>query len=297
MIFTLRPQIGENQTLESVPDVIEDEHKLVARMVPLLQRVLIVDPSPASARLLADLMRNVSSGQTWNAPDNRRGLATAELVNPQLIFVELAGPNVSGLDFACDLRRSEYSCRKAPIVMVTATATAAAILGARDAGVHEFLRKPFTLKDLLRRLEAVTLRRRDWVEAVDYIGPDRRRFNSGDYAGKLKRQSDAAVTPDAARITQALKILKSALKAVETDPRQALRSMQAQVVDLREAGKAMANLPLISAVTAFQTYLTEAVARGPLASIEVAAQAAPVLEFLPNETPRPTGAGQGAVAI
>ena len=228
--------------------MIEDEHKLVARMAPLLQKVLIVDPSPASARLLADLMRNVSSGQTWIAPDNRRGLATAELAGPQLIFVELSGPNVNGLDFAKQLRRSEHSCRKAPIVMVTATATAAAILAARDAGVHEFLRKPFTLKDLLRRLEAVTLRRRDWVEAVDYIGPDRRRFNSGDYSGKLKRQSDAAVTPNAARITQALKILKSALKAVESDPRQALRSMEAQIVDLREAGKALANLPLISAV-------------------------------------------------
>jgi hypothetical protein len=48
---------------------------------------------------------------------------------------------------------------------------AGAILAARDAGVHEFLRKPYSMKDLVRRLEAVTLRDRDWVEGVGYIGP------------------------------------------------------------------------------------------------------------------------------
>ena len=38
------------------------------------------------------------------------------------------------------------------------------------------MRKPFTIGDLERRLEAVTLKPRDWVEAVQYVGPDRRRF-------------------------------------------------------------------------------------------------------------------------
>ena len=80
--------------------------------------------------------------------------------------------------------------------------------------MHEFLRKPFTIKDLLRRLEAVTLRQRDWVEAVGYVGPDRRRFNSGDYSGALKRRSDAQATPDSERMAQALKILRSAIAAV-----------------------------------------------------------------------------------
>src|SRR5208283_5007257 len=124
-------------------------------------------------------------------------------------------------------------CRRAPVIMFSAEATAAAIIGARDAGVHEFLRKPFTIKDLMRRLEAVAMRPRDWVEGIGYVGPDRRRFNSGDYSGPLKRRVDHAVTPDEARLVQALKILKAATAAIESDPRQALRSMLAQAEDLR----------------------------------------------------------------
>ena len=83
--------------------------------------------------------------------------------------------------------------------MVTAEATAAAILAARHAaGVHEFLRKPYTIKDVMRRLDAAILRQREWIEAVSYIGPDRRRFNSGDYVGPRKREdrpsTDARLT-------------------------------------------------------------------------------------------------------
>nr|6SFT_A Chain A, Two-component receiver protein CleD [Caulobacter vibrioides NA1000] len=33
---------------------------------------------------------------------------------------------------------------------------------------------------------------REWVEAVAYVGPDRRRFNSADYKGPRKRKADAS---------------------------------------------------------------------------------------------------------
>lgn len=194
-----------------------DDQKLTQRMAPMLRKVLVVDPSPPSARMLGDLMRNFSAGQIYSAATNAKGIVAAQQVDPQLIFVELSGDGVDGVAFAREIRRSHFNCREVPIIVVTATATAGGIISARDAGVHEFLRKPYNAKDLLRRLEAVTLRKRDWIEAVGYIGPDRRRFNSGDYTGPLKRRSDAK-TPDAARILQALKIVKSAILAIDTDP-------------------------------------------------------------------------------
>ena len=105
--------------------------KQIQRMAPLMQRVLIVDPAPASARLLADLMRNIANVHLWHAPTTRKGLEAARQVNPQLIFVELAGTEVDGVQFSRQLRSSDATCRMAPIIMVTATATAAAI----DSGV------------------------------------------------------------------------------------------------------------------------------------------------------------------
>ncbi len=160
----------------------------------------------------------------------------AQTVDPQLIFVEYAGEGVDGLGFTRRLRRSELACRKAPVVMVTGQATPAVILGARDAGVHEFLRKPFTNKDLIRRIEAVARYPRGWVEAVGYVGPDRRRFNSADYKGSRKRRTDTAEDPQQARVIQALKIIASAVHAMETDPRQAFRAINAQLAELQAVG-------------------------------------------------------------
>ncbi|HUZ14067.1 MAG TPA: response regulator [Caulobacteraceae bacterium] len=208
--------------------------KTLQRIAAEMQRVLIVDAQPAGAKLLSELLRDICLCQIWTASDARRGLALAERTQPHVVFIEQCA-GVSGVVFTRDLRRSDFGCRKAPVVLIAAEATASAILGARDAGVHEFLRKPYTIKDLMRRLEAVILRPRDWVEGVGYVGPDRRRFNSGDYSGPLKRRVDHAQTPAGARIVQALKILKAAIAAIEADPRQALRAMLAQVDELSRA--------------------------------------------------------------
>lgn len=260
-----------------------EDYKTIQRMTPMLQRILIVDPQPAGARLIAELMRNIARSQTWAAPTMAKGLGMARTIDPHLIFVEMAGPGVVGVQFTRTLRRSDLTCREAPVIMVTSAATAADILAARDSGVHEFLRKPFTTKDLLRRLEAVTLRPRDWIEAVNYVGPDRRRFNSGDYAGALKRRSDSRPTPDSARILQALKILKAAVAAVASDPPQAMRSMQAQAAELQKAAVSVADMALTTAVADFQRYLNAAQARGQLDSAEAAAQAAPLLAMMPKD--------------
>jgi DNA-binding response OmpR family regulator len=142
-----------------------------------------------------------------------------------------------------------------PVIMVTGVATASTILAARDAGVHEFLRKPFNMKDLTRRLEAVTLKDRDWVEAMGYVGPDRRRFNSGDYRGPKKRQNDDPPNPQEARIVQALKILRSAIAGIEADPEQAMRSMLAQATTIQQAATELKDLKLTMAAATFYRHL------------------------------------------
>lgn len=258
--------------------------KTIKRMWPMIQRVLIVDAHAPGARMVGELMRSVGSGQVWVADSTERGLRLAQTYDPHIIFVERSGADMNGLEFARKLRRSHLACRYAPIIMVTSQATAGGILAARDAGIHEFLRKPFTMKDLLRRLEAVTLRQRDWVEAVEYVGPDRRRFNSGDYTGALKRRSDASATPDSERMSQALKILRSAISAVLSDPVQAMRSMQVQVGDLRKCGMAVADLKLTTAAIDFGRFLDELEAKGAPYSPEALEQrAAPLLAYMPKD--------------
>lgn len=234
--------------------------KSLERVLPLMKRALIVEPAPASARLLADLMRTLSGGESWTAADNARAFELARAVEPQLIFVEFSGETLDGPALVRAIRRSDLGCRKAPVIMITGAATAAAIVQARDAGVHEILRKPYTIKDLVRRLEAVLLQGRGWVEAVAYVGPDRRRFNSADYQGSRKRKTDAAnrSAPHRETIVQALKIVREAMAALDSDRAQVMRALTAQAQDLRRAAVASADLALSEAAAELERYLTRA---------------------------------------
>ena len=259
-------------------------------MAPKLKRVLIADPTPASARLFSDIMRDIARSHVWVAANLDRALKVAESCDPQLIVVEVGHEDLDGLTFVRKVRRSTWSCRQVPIITVTGAATAGAILAARDAGVHEFLRKPYSMKDLVRRLEAVTLRDRDWVEGVGYIGPDRRRFNSGEYAGALKRRTDGSETPYQQKINQALKIIRAAVAAAETDPEQAMRAMVTQANALQSIAT---DFKLTLAASEFYRHLSKSAHGGGRFSREEAdAWAAPLLTFLPKDA----DSGRGKVA-
>lgn len=234
------------------------DSKIRNRIEPVVRRVLIVDPNMASARLIADIVKTAGAREVHVEHDQDRALACAREAEPGLVFIEHSGPRLDGAAFARALRRSPGMARRAPIVMVTAEATAAAIKGARDAGVHEFLRKPFTSADVLKRIDAVALKPRDWIEGVAYVGPDRRRFNSAEYSGPQKRKIDKpADAAEAARATrdQAMRILKAALDQFDNDPMQALRAIAQQVETLKGLARKSADIALTTAVARLEAHL------------------------------------------
>lgn len=259
----------------------DGDHRVIEKMAPKLKRILVADPEPGAARLFSDLMREISHAHIWIATNTDRALKIAETCDPQLVVVCLGDERLDGLGFVRKLRRSTWTCRKAPVITITGVATQGMILAARDAGVHEFLRKPYSMRDLLRRLEAVTLRDRDWVEGVGYIGPDRRRFNSGDYSGPLKRKTDGSETPYQQKINQCLKIIRAAVAAAESDPAQALRAMLAQATMLQSMAT---DFHLTLAASEFYRHLTKHQQSGaPLTRDKAEAWAVKVLSFLPAD--------------
>jgi len=171
--------------------VFNADSKTLHRIAPHIQRVLVIDSASASARMAGDLMKSMGARQIALATRTDRAFGVLAEFEPQIVLTELAGPHLDGLDFTRRLRRSAAASRHAPVIMITTEATAASIVAARNAGVHEFLRKPYTAGDLFRRVENVVLKPRPWIEAQTYVGPDRRRFNSGEFDGAKKRRTDA----------------------------------------------------------------------------------------------------------
>lgn len=256
--------------------------KTLQRIAPTVGRVVIVDPNPAPARLLADLLKGIGARDVAVETAEDRALYAVQDMEPGLVLTERTGPQLNGETFVRRLRKSNLAARAVPVIMVTAEATASTIKGARDAGVHEFLRKPFTSNDLFRRVETIALKPRDWIEGMTYIGPDRRRFNSGDYAGPRKRKQDQEATSPAAIKDQSLKILNAAFTQFDSDPAQALRSAARQAETLKALGVRTGDADLAVAANRLQTLLaggpvSRAVLRGPVeALLAMAAPAAPV---------------------
>src|SRR5258706_12928189 len=110
-------------------------------MAPMLQRVLVVDPQPAGARLIGELMRDVARSQIWVSETNEKAIRLAGSVDPHIVFVEMGPTPVDGIAFTRELRRSHLTARYASVVMMTGQRTAASILAARDDWGHEFLRQ------------------------------------------------------------------------------------------------------------------------------------------------------------
>ena len=256
------------------------DHRLLAKLAPMLRRVLIVDPNAHSARMLTEIIKGLGAAEIMVEPTSDRALKTAADLDPGIVFTERTGDKLDGEALARSLRRSHLDCRRAPIIMVTSEATATTILGARDAGVHEFLRKPYTSADLFKRVENVALKPRDWVEAVGYVGPDRRRFNSAEFSGPGKRKADKPTTgaeANAAAKDQAMRILASALDQFDSDPAQAVRAIREQASQLKALAMKASDSRLVVAVGALEVTL----ASGPATKETLAAPVGTLLAMAP----------------
>lgn len=98
---------------------------------------------------------------------------------------------MSGIELVNLIRTSPGSPNKfAPIIMVTGYSAVPRVAAARDMGATEFLVKPFSANDLAKRIAHVINKPRDFVEAPDYFGPDRRRKSPDDYKGPRRREDD-----------------------------------------------------------------------------------------------------------
>ena len=229
-----------------------------------MKRVLIVDPSPMAVNIMADLIGQMGPVKVFKTDRTNYVLEMARDINPHLIITELEADGFKGLDLVRDIRLSDMAFRKVPIIVTTAASTREAIHRARDAGVHEFLAKPFTAHDLYRLIEAAVLQDRDWVEWSDYVGPERRRFNSGGYRGRLKREFDQELPTTQERMGAILIQMKATIERVESEPTTSARELLKQAEQLSAIGLEIHDFAMGQAAFELKTFVLSSVKAGGL---------------------------------
>tara|TARA_R110001592_G_scaffold29350_1_gene106474 strand:+ start:3720 stop:4220 length:501 start_codon:yes stop_codon:yes gene_type:complete len=154
-------------------------------------KILVVDDIEPIKQLIADTIGTLGVQHIHTASDGNEAFDVFCNTNPDIVLTDWHMPRGSGIDLMKKIRTSDYSPNKmVPIIMITGYSAPSRIATCRDGGATEFLAKPFDAKGLIMRISHVIKHPRDFIDCLDYFGPDRRRNLKKNYQGAYKRQTD-----------------------------------------------------------------------------------------------------------
>ena len=153
--------------------------------------VLLAEDINMMQELIGFALNSLGIKTIHKASDGVSAYDLFKIHNPDVIMCDWQMSPGTGLDLVEKIRKDKSSlARTVPIIMITGYASEEYVKKARDAGVNEFLVKPFTAESLAARLAAIIERPKAFVETVDYFGPDRRRRVVRSVYDGPKRRSD-----------------------------------------------------------------------------------------------------------
>ncbi len=115
---------------------------------PVRRRVLVVDDNVDAAQTLAQYLR-MDGHRVESALDGEAALRIAEVLHPDVAFIDLNMPRMDGVEVAKRLRVTSWG-RSARLVALTGMGQQADIARTREAGFDEHITKPADLKRLSR---------------------------------------------------------------------------------------------------------------------------------------------------
>lgn len=121
--------------------------------------ILIVDDEMRMRRVIADYLR-MKGYRILEAADGVQALAVFYEQHPNLVLLDVMMPHKDGWQVCREIRRTHQT----PIIMLTARSEEADELQGFELGADEYIAKPFSLKILSARIEAV-LRRQEKTPA------------------------------------------------------------------------------------------------------------------------------------
>ncbi len=146
-----------------------------------METILIVEDDPTMLRGLKDNFE-FKGYSVLTAVDGEEGLNTALNKKPDLILLDIMLPEINGYE-VCRLIRQENLTM--PIIMLTAKGEESDIILGLNLGADDYVTKPFSIKELIARVEAFLRRSRQAEQDVYEFGdyrldiPARKLTNKG----------------------------------------------------------------------------------------------------------------------
>jgi len=114
--------------------------------------ILVIEDYPDTRTLLSSLLRS-RGYMVVEAGDGKEGLRQANRVNPDLILMDLALPELDGVEATRQMRQRQ-ALSQTPIFAVSAFATSDVRDDALAAGCNEVFTKPLEIEPFLGKIRA-----------------------------------------------------------------------------------------------------------------------------------------------
>ena len=172
-------------------------------MVAKPRTILVVDDEPKILDVVASYLES-RGYRTLKAETGREALAAFERENVALVVLDLMLPDIPGEEVLRRLR----NISRVPVIMLTAKSDEASLLQGLGIGADDYVTKPFSLKALAARIEAVL--RRSGGDLVPLSV--RASFRDGDLMVDFEKGVVKKAGHDAALTHSEMKILSALIK-------------------------------------------------------------------------------------
>src|SRR5436190_3752093 len=119
-----------------------------------MNRIVVIEDDPAILQGLADNLR-MESYDVLTAADGENGYRLVQDCQPDLVILDLMLPGLNGLGVCRKMRRHGLAT---PILMLTANDQEDSRVRGFEAGADDYVAKPFSLRELLGRVQAIIRR-------------------------------------------------------------------------------------------------------------------------------------------
>lgn len=131
-----------------------------------MKNVLIIEDNPIMLRGLKDNFES-KGYRVKTATNGEQGLRAAIAEKPDLIILDIMLPKINGYEVCSLIRKKNLDT---PIIMLTAKDEEKDIILGLNLGADDYVTKPFSIKVLLARAEALRRRRRGEEPSVYEFG-------------------------------------------------------------------------------------------------------------------------------
>lgn len=165
--------------------------------------ILVVDDNDFTRRISVRILQCFGAKDVREALDGENAKQQILVDKPDIVLTDWIMPPHDGIDLTRWVRTGDSSQdRFLPIIMMSAYSDLERVAEARDAGVNEFLVKPMSPKNLMRRVQAVVEKPRSYVRTDGYFGPERRRREMP-FVGEDRRDDGFDSTREDEKLRQA----------------------------------------------------------------------------------------------